>query len=302
MDVADVLLDHEATPVGTSASCPEIPAPRPPRVVVGVDTSLGVLAAVSWAGSEAAATGAALHLVHASSTTHVRTTEGVASATSRGWRRRALGAAAAIAPDAAITVAQVEGPPARGLAALSEDCDRLVVGGRSRRDGADPSGDRTVARLLDDARCPVVVVPPCRTGAWASTPSPRPVLATLRGTDDDQLTLEFAGEAARQRGVALVAAISASAVRHGSALAHARRAGAQWSEVTDDLAVGLRRLGQHAQLLVVGVADPDTGWTDDELSGLLRYPPCAAVVVPARRGRLRGVPLQDPHPEGQEPL
>jgi hypothetical protein len=26
------------------------------------------------------------------------------------------------------------------------------------------------------------------------------------------------------------------------------------------------------------------------------------VVVPARRGRLRGVPLQDPHPEGQEPL
>jgi hypothetical protein len=246
-----------------------------------VDGSLGVLAAVSWAACEAAATGATLHLVHATSETRAADGPG-GGARGRTWLRRALHAAAAVAPDAAITVAQLEGPPGRALAALARGTDRLVVGGRRRQDLADPHGDATVAHLLAAAACPVVVVPPSRTGSWASTPSPRPVLAALRGTGDDRLTLELAGEAARRRRVALVAAIGAPPARRHRAIAHAQRAGARRLEVGDDLLAGLRRLGQRSQLLVVGAPDPDTGWTDEDLAALLRRRPCAAMVVPAR--------------------
>lgn len=283
MEVAGGVLDHRTSPDAVAA--PDAsglggPASRPGRLVVGVDSSLGVLAAVSWAASEAAATGAALHLVHASYR-FPGSDEPAGSARGRAWLCRALGAATAIAPDAAITVAQLDEPPGRALAAVSAGADRLVVGGRRRQDVVDASGDHTVAHLLAGARCPVVVVPPCRTGAWASTPSRRPVLAALRGTGDDQLILELAGEAARRRRVELVAAISAPTARRQIALAHARRAGARRLEISDDLVVSLRHLGQRSQLLVVGAPDLDTEWSDEDLAGLLHHRPCAAMVVPA---------------------
>jgi nucleotide-binding universal stress UspA family protein len=257
------------------------PRYRPKRFVVGVDGSLGVLAAVSWAASEAAAAGATLHLVHARTGTP-RTDGPAPGATGRSWLRRALSTAAAVAPDAAITVAQLDGPPGRVLAALSGGADRLVVGGRRRQDVVDHEGDATVAHLLTDARCPVIVVPPCRTGSWASTPSARPVLAVVRGTGDDRLTLELASEAAHRRRVALVAAIVAPQARNHAALTYAQRAGARRLEVGDDLLAGLRHLGQQSHLLVVGTQDPDTGWSEQYLTKLLRHRACATMVVPVR--------------------
>ncbi|MFC5139918.1 universal stress protein [Actinomycetospora rhizophila] len=281
MDVAGGVLDHRATAVVPDDGVVAGARYRPERFVVGVDGSLGVLAAVSWAAGEAAATGATLHLVHATPGT-LPADEPDGGARGRAWLRRALRAAAAVAPDAAITVAQLEGPPGRALAAVSRSTDRVVLGGRRRRDVDDRHGDATVARLLTDARCPVIVVPPSRTGSWASTPSPRPVLAALRGTVDDRRTLELAGEAARRRRVALVAAIGAPPARRHAAIAHAQRAGARRLEVGDDLLAGLRHLGQRSQLLVVGAPDPDAGWSDEELAALLRHRTCAAMVVPAR--------------------
>ena len=284
MEVADGVLDHRATPLVAVASDSCVvagPRYRPERFVVGVDSSLGVLTAVSWAASEATATGATLHLVHAESGTR-RAGEPVGGAMGRTWLRRALSAAAAIAPDAPITVTQLDGPPGRALVALTGSTDRLVVGGRRRQDVLDPHGDATVAHLITGAACPVIVVPPYRTGSWASTPSPRPVLAALRGTDNDQRTLALAGEAARHRRVPLVAAIGAHTARRHVAIAYAQCASARRLEVADDLVTGLRHLGQQSQLLVVGAPDPDTGWSDEDLAELLRQRACAAMVVPAR--------------------
>ena len=56
MDVAGGVLDHRATAVVPDDGVVAGARYRPERFVVGVDGSLGVLAAVSWAAGEAAAT------------------------------------------------------------------------------------------------------------------------------------------------------------------------------------------------------------------------------------------------------
>ncbi|PVZ05346.1 universal stress protein [Actinomycetospora cinnamomea] len=280
MDVAGGVLDRPA-PAGAVASGADASTRGPDGVVVGVDASLGVLTAVSWAASEAAAHGVALHLVHVS---RPRAGSEEGAAAGRVRLRRALHAAAAIAPDIAITATQLDGPPGPTLAEHARHADRLVIGGRRRRDPVDPVGDRTVPHLLDRARCPVVVVPPFRTGAWASTPSARPVLAGLRGSDDDHPALELAAAAARRRGVALVAAVGGPEGERRTAIARARRAGARRLEVTDDLLDSLRHLGRQSQLLVLARTGRGTGTAgpDEDLERLLHHRPCAVMVTPPR--------------------
>ncbi|MDD7941551.1 universal stress protein [Actinomycetospora lutea] len=254
---------------GPAVTASVVPSPLVPRtrsqgpVVVGVDGSLGVLTAVSWAACEAARRGVGLHLVHVGA--------GGEQGAGRGPTvlRRARHTAAAVAPDLSVSVARPEGAAGPALAALSARADRLVVGGRRPGDDPRATRDHTLASVLASARCPVVVVPPRRTGAWASTPSARPVVAMLRGTAGDARVLALAADAARRHRVALLRAVPRT-------LRPATAVGAPDPVVWDDLA-GVRRLALGAQLLVVGEVGPRSA---DEMHGLLRRGPCAVMVAP----------------------
>lgn len=267
--------------------------PRPVGpVVVGVDGSLGGLKAVSWAAAEAARCGAALELVH------VARAGDEPIGRRRAALHRALGAAAAVAPRVAMNMVREPGAAGRGLLAQAAHASLLVVGGR-RRPACGPSGDRTVADLLGHAPCPVVVVPPRRTGTWASTPSARPVLVGFTEDTDAAAVeniLELGLDAARRRGVSLVVWSEenpASDQRGLEALAHrARAGGAQRFETTMDLASALRDVGQRAQLIVLGPQPAPCANTPahsplrvDDLVGLS---PCAVMVASPQAASGRG--------------
>lgn len=274
-------------------------------VVVGVDGSLGVLNAVSWAAAEAARRGAALDLVHV-------TTGG--RAPGHAVLHRALGTAAAVAPGVAMTTvttpAREPGAAGPGLLAHAAGAGLLVVGGRRRADGG-PSGDRTVSHLLAHARCPVVVVPPRRTGAWASTPSRRPVVAGVTAPDHDaaddvlERELALALDTARcRRAPLLVWGRRNAAVDDGARSLAGRAAalGVRRFALTEDLVGTLRRAGQRAQLIVLGPPpEPTTGTStrhDALVDDLVARSPCPVVVAPRLvgpvTGRDRGAPATAP--------
>ncbi len=225
---------------------------RGPRaVVVGVDGSLGVLPAVSWAAVEAAYRGVDLHLLH------VERADRQSSAEPRRWLHRALGTAAAVAPDVAVTVIREKGAVGPVLARYTERACLLVVGGRRRADGG-PSEGRTAAEAIGRAGCPVVVVPPRRTGAWASTPSSRPVVAVLRAAADGP-ALDLAAETAARRGAPLATRL----------------------EPSQGLTTSLRAIGRGAQLIVIAPPRaPGPGRSCDDVEDLPGESPCPVMVVP----------------------
>lgn len=272
-------------------------------VVVGVDGSLGVLTAVSWAAAEAACRGVELRLVHVERVGCDGSTEG------RRSLHRALAATAALAPGVAVTVVTVTVVRSTGavgptLARYSRRACLLVVGGRRPSDGG-PSAGRTASDVVARAACPVVVVPPRQTGAWASTLSSRPILAGVM-TDSDRRALAVAEATAARRGAPLVVVGDrAGTLSRAGTRTRGRAVRATSIEPAQDLATTLRDLGRRAQLIVVGRSRSphSTPHTQDPLvADLLQRSPCPVLVAPlgeecSGRGRQRSenaVPLAAP--------
>lgn len=259
-------------------------------VVVGVDGSLGVLTAVSWAAAEAACRGVELRLVHVERADRDGSTE------ARRSLHRALGAAAALAPGVTVTVVRETGAVGPTLARYSRGACALVVGGRRPSDGG-PSAGRTVSDVVARAACPVVVVPPRRTGAWASTPSSRPVLAGVT-PDGDGRALAVAEATAARRGAPLVVVgDGAGALSRVRMRTRGRAARATSVEPAQDLATTLRDLGRRAQLIVVGRSrslHSTSHAQDAHVADLLQRSPCPVLVAPLDEE----VPGRDPDRPG----
>jgi transcription elongation factor GreA len=226
-------------------------------VVVGVDGSLGVLAAVSWAAAEAARRGTRVHLVEVRPTA-VGTTDAHRSAP----LRRARAVAGAVAPGNSISAESLAGAVGPVLRARARDADLLVIGSRRH---ADPSTapDGTTAFLLADAACPTVVVPARWAGSWASTPSARPVVVGLAGTPGDHGVQELAAQVVRRLGVELIS------------VGPRRRCASDREDGGADLTEPLLDVGRWAQLIVV----PPSRAV--QLERLLRRSPCAVMLPPS---------------------
>lgn len=297
MDIGSVVLGDRGgagtvttRPAGSPSSWEE---PSGAPVVVGVDGSLGVLTAVSWAAAEAARRGAELHLVH------VRGAEAEPGDDPRARLHRAWGTAAAVAPHVGVTVVRESGRAGPALVDHAAGAALLVVGGRRRTDAAAP-GDGTLAHLLAHAGRPLVVVPPRRTGAWSSTPSARPVLVGLTGGPGDARALDLAARTARRRRVPLLAVGEAGADDGvvPDLRARARLHGARWVGSSGDLVGTLRVAGRRAQLLVLSAPLPGAesgGCGSSGVEGLPSRSPCAVMVVPLPRTSPAPIP-RDPTP------
>lgn len=236
-------------------------------VVVGVDNSLGVLTAVSWAAVEAMHRGVDLHLLH------VERDDRPDSVDPRRWLHRALGTATAVAPGLGITVIREHGAIGPVLARYTRRASLLVVGGRRLADGG-PSAGRTVAEALRRADCPVVVVPPRRTGSWASTPSSRPVVVGLMAHDDGGVLDLAAAVAARRAAPLLVVAEGGAALPRADA-ADRRET---WLAPAQDLVAALRVAGRRAQLVVLEQRRGPTRRHPD-IEDFLARTPCPVMVV-----------------------
>ncbi|WP_372460563.1 universal stress protein [Actinomycetospora soli] len=247
-------------------------------VLVGVDHSLGVLAAVSWGAAEAAHRGVELRLVH------VRGFEEPGVGPSRAWLHRALATAAAVARDVATTVIREQGPVTPTLARLTRGADLLVLGGRRRSDGG-PSEGRTAAGIVGRVDCPVVLVPPRHTGAWVSTPSHRPVVVGV-AHGGGRRTIETACAAAVRRRASLivVSETDPSAPRDtGSTRTPPDdRSDAMQVLPTAELLPTLRRMGARAQLVLVGSPRCSSlrSQRTQDLVALLTHCPCPLMIVP----------------------
>jgi transcription elongation GreA/GreB family factor/nucleotide-binding universal stress UspA family protein len=226
-------------------------------VVVGVDPSLGVLAAVSWAAAEAARRGARLHLVE------VRPTGGGTTDAHRSAPlRRARAVAAAVAPGNPVSAESIAGAIGPVLRARARDADLLVIGSRRH---TDPSTvpDGTTPLLLAGAVCPTVVVPSRWAGSWASTPSARPIVVGLAGTPQDPGVQTLAGQVVRRLGVELVSVWPR------------RRRSRDREDGDADLTGALLDVGRWAQLIVVSPSPVV------HLDRLLRRSPCAVMLPPS---------------------
>jgi nucleotide-binding universal stress UspA family protein len=261
-------------------------------VVVGVDGSQSAMAAVRWAARYASDTGAPLRLLSvatASGTASAILPVGVSTAGLRHPehpRDGALAAAAAeavqYAPQSGVSADTVSESVVPALLDASSGARLLVVGTRNRsRVEASLLGSVT-ARVVADARCPVVVV------RGDDDPS-GPIVVAVDTSDSCGPALRFAFEVAAHRRCALVAvhawqppllpasagalAAAAAATRlvGGSLPAVARRslteAVAPWREAFPDVTVHERLLEGHPETAVA-----------EETAG-------AALVVVGSRGR-----------------
>ncbi|MGZ4619162.1 MAG: universal stress protein [Frankiaceae bacterium] len=147
---------------------------RPAPVVVGVDGSLGSIAALSWAARQAHATGARLLVVHAWQVAHAGphlspVVRGRRSSPMPSRERVARDAHANVESalrlsgchpqDAAVDVAVLEGEPGPTLVVAAQEASVLVVGTRGHGPLARMLLGSVSAYCTEHATCTVVVVP-----------------------------------------------------------------------------------------------------------------------------------------------
>lgn len=160
-----------------------------PQYVVGVDGSDEALAAVRWAAADAQRAGATLRIVCAyaiASYTAAALDGGLAvlddNALRAGAERVVEDAVKSVEDLGIEVIGQVEvGDPSSVLTELSRECDLIVIGSRGGGGFADRLLGSVSSSVPAHARCPVVVIPPHRSG--------KPFLPVQRivvGTDGSQ--------------------------------------------------------------------------------------------------------------------
>lgn len=143
-----------------------------PQFVVGVDGSDEALAAVQWAAANAKRANASLRIVCAyaiASYSAAALDGGLAvlddSALRAGAERVVEDAVKAVENLGIEVISQVEvGDPTSVLTELSRHCDLIVLGSRGGGGFADRLLGSVSSSVPAHARCPVVVVPPHRSG------------------------------------------------------------------------------------------------------------------------------------------
>ncbi|MFF3667160.1 universal stress protein [Microtetraspora malaysiensis] len=173
-------------------------------IVVGADGSPSAAAAVEWAADEAVRKELPLKVVHAVyhlpyvGATYV--VPGLEDALTRAGRRfleEAERLAWARHPDMDTSVALLDGPPGRVLAAQSAQASELVVGGRGRGGFVGMLLGSVSAHVAGHAAAPVVVVRP------DYTPMRAEVVVGIDGSAECEPALGYAFEQARLLGCPL---------------------------------------------------------------------------------------------------
>jgi nucleotide-binding universal stress UspA family protein len=168
------LLGSTALAVAASARCPVAvirpSAGREParRIVVGVDESAGCHDAIGFAFSQADLRRLRLTAVHA---WHASDRIGLSAAVTpwEKWRTAIGNEEAALAeslagwtekyPDVELSRVSIRKQPAAAILAAADDAALVVLGAHHPRPRPDLIGSSTVRKVLQGARCPVVIVP-----------------------------------------------------------------------------------------------------------------------------------------------
>lgn len=190
------------------------PAPGRAPVVVGVDAAGSAGDAVDWASAEASARGCPLHVVHAFHHPPLpvdpcgvaATMDGVlmTRAAAEQVLAQAVARARSIASDVDVSPLLQFGPPARALLGEARSACLLVLGSRGLSGLRGLLARSVTVQVAAHACCPVVVVQPL---AGADDPgwSPPRVVVGVDATATSTPAVGFAFQAARQRGIPLVA-------------------------------------------------------------------------------------------------
>ena len=129
-----------------------------PRIVVGVDGSVGAMAALEWAATQAQLTGAVLEIVTAFGRGSVMVSAKEVDRVMRKDIDEATAQARKIAPELTIASKTHAGPPAPVLIEESRAADLLVVGSRGRGGFTGLLLGSVSRTCVSSARCPVVIV------------------------------------------------------------------------------------------------------------------------------------------------
>lgn len=163
---------------------------------VGVGFSRGGLAALSWATEEALARRSRLTLCHAVPAAG-RGGAGAADLAALGRSEpdlvRHIRLCRQLVGGAGLAVELPAGDITAALLSLSRRCDLLVVG---RHDGADPRHRSVAARVVAQARCPLVVVRPA--AGQDRGPFAGHVVVAVDGTPSSAAALRFGFEHAQR--------------------------------------------------------------------------------------------------------
>lgn len=190
------------------------PSPEPAPVVVAVDDTGTAGDAVDWASAEAAARGCPLRLVNAfrpspptvdpyglAAPVDARLS---ARMVAESILRAAVARARSVASDVEVSALLLPGAPARVLLDESSRAALLVLGSRGLCGLRGLLARSVAVRVAARASCPVAVVrtsPEQHDRRW----SPPRVVVGVDGTASCTLAVAFAFQAARQRGIPLVA-------------------------------------------------------------------------------------------------
>ncbi len=170
-------------------------------VVAGIDGTDASHDAVDWASDEAHLRRGSLHLLHA---WYGEPGQSPTGGESREAGEEALGAAREQArlrhPDLLVTTELVDGHARDALAAVAGEADLLVLGARGAGGFPRLLVGSTSLHTAAHAPCPVVVVHPAAIRAAAGG-----VLVGVHGREPEEQVLTFAFEAARSRGLPLLA-------------------------------------------------------------------------------------------------
>lgn len=185
----------------------------PSPVVVGIDDRGSAGDALDWAAAEAAARGCPLRVVHAFQPPLPADPYGVAPAMGGiplAWAgaeqvlAQAVVRARSVAPDIPVTTRLRQATAVRALLGEARDARLLVLGRRSRRGLPGLLSRSVTARVAARAACPVVVIQPPRR-VDASSALPARVVVGVDAAQSCTPAVGFALQAARQRGIPLIA-------------------------------------------------------------------------------------------------
>lgn len=182
-------------------------------VVVGIDDAGSSADAVDWASAEAATRGCPLHIVHAFHLPMPADPYGIippidslvsARAGAEAILEEAVARARAVASDVEVTPSLLLASPARALVDEGRRAGLLVLGSRGLCGLRGLLARSVSVQVSAHAPCPVVVIGPPRAvddSGW----SPSRVVVGVDATDSRTPAVGFAFQAARQRGIPLLA-------------------------------------------------------------------------------------------------